>query len=57
MGLLLPGVPGTMTHWLKIFQVGDMSKYHFYVILSISYIALFKKQSDTSDIEQQNAGA
>ncbi len=49
MGRLLPGVPETMTDWLKIFQVDNRSKCHFYVILSVSYIALYKKQSDTSD--------
>ena len=50
IGRLLPGVPGTMTDWLKIFQVGNKSICHFYVILSVSYIASCKKQSDTCEL-------
>ena len=54
MGCLLPGVLGTMTDWLKIFQVGNRSQCHFYDILSISYVALCKKLSDTTDVNYSN---
>jgi hypothetical protein len=46
---LLPGVPGTMTDWLKIFQVDNRCWRHFYVMLSIRYMLSRKKLSDTSD--------
>jgi len=46
---LLPGIPETMTDWLKKIQVGNRCKCHFYVILSMSYIASYKKLSDTTD--------
>jgi len=50
---LLPGVSETMTDWLKIFQVDNRLKSHFYVILSVSYIASCKKLSDTTDVAYQ----
>ncbi len=46
---LLPGVPETMTDWLKIFQVDNKCCCHFYVMLSISYMLFRKKLSDTSE--------
>ncbi len=51
MSHLLSGISETMTDWLKIFQVDNRLKYHFYVIISISYIALYKKLSDTTDMK------